>query len=262
MKFVIFVLLVVNAVVAGWLYRKGDEYRDMPTAALPPASGVESLRLLSERREVDTSSVSASLEGTHSSPPAQAVVSAPQQVIPASAPEPKTATPPAVPLQAATAARQTQATSPQVMCQTVGPFAERSTVDAFAANLSGLGPKTLVRMTQVEQPSGYWVYLPAMPSADAQRIVADFGAKGVKDYFLGRENFISLGVFADIHSAETRLRAISALGYLPRLEQRFLTREVYWLDVDEIDNALVSQERWAALLAEQPGIQRQPRNCK
>jgi hypothetical protein len=266
MKFVIFALLLANVVMVGWLYRNGDDYRDMPTAAIPTASSVESLRLLSERTVADTSPESASMGEAASLPPTQNAVPAPQQVAPvesiddAPVPESKPATVPAMAAQAATAA--TQATLPQHICQTVGPFAERKTVDAFAAKLSGLGPITAVRAAQVEQPSGYWVYLSAMPREDAQRIVADFEAKGVKDYFLGRQNFISLGVFADKLSAETRAQVISALGYPPRLEQRFLTREVYVVDVDELENAPVSQDQWAALLAEQSGIQRQPLTCK
>ena len=268
MKSVIFVLLLANVVMAGWLYSNGDDYRDMPTAAIPPATGVESLRLLSEQTAVDTPPGSASMGEASSLPPTQNAAPAPQLAAPivsiddAPASEVKPGTLPAVAAQVATEGTQTQATLPQRMCQTVGPFAERKTVDTFAAKLSGLGTITLVRVAQVEQPSGYWVYLSAMPSEDAQRIVADFEAKGVKDYFLGRQNFISLGVFADKRSAETRVQTISALGYSPRLEQRFLTREVYWVDVDELENAQVSQEQWAALLAEQSGIQRQSLTCK
>lgn len=272
MKSVIFVLLLANVVMAGWLYRNGDDYRDMPIAAILPATGVESLRLLSEQTAVDTSPGPASMGETSSLPPTQNAVPAPQQVAPVEnidddpVSEVKPGTAPAVSAQVATQvateATQTQAALPQHMCQTIGPFAERRTVDTFAAKLSGLGPITLVRVAQVEQPSGYWVYLSAMPSEDAQRIVADFEAKGVKDYFLGRQNFISLGVFADKRSAETRVQTISALGYSPRLEQRFLAREIYWVDVDELENAQVSQEQWAALLAELSGIQRQSITCK
>ena len=268
MRFVIFALLLANIFMAGWIYRNGDDYRGMSATVTQPVSNVESLRLLSERTAVDTPPESGLTEETSSLPPTQNAASAPQQVAPvesideASVPEAKPDTAPAVAEQVATEATQPQTALPQHVCQTVGPFAERRTVDAFAAKLSGLGPITVVRAEQVEQPSGYWVYLSAMPSEDAQRIIADFEVKGVEDYFLGRQNFISLGVFADKRSAETRAQEISALGYPPRLEQRFLTREVYWVDVDELENALVSQDQWAALLAEQSGIQRQSITCK
>jgi hypothetical protein len=277
MKFVIYALVLANIVMAGWLYRHGDDYRDLPPAVVPNPSDSEPLRLLNERTTRDVRPRLPPLTDELSvHPPAQTQLPASDLMPPAQPPEPVMGTAErAVPesKQDISMAGGTQkpeervpepVSPPQRICQTVGPFADRMAVDTFVATLStlGPGPKTAVREVQVEQPSGYWVYLPAMPREDAQRIVADFASKGVKDYFLGRQNFISLGVFSDKPSAEKRVQEIAALGYPSRLEPRFLMHQVYWADLEELDNRQLSADQWGTLMAEQTGIRRQPLTCE
>jgi hypothetical protein len=275
MKFVIYALVLANIVMAGWLYRHGDDYRDLPPAVVPNPSGSEPLRLLNERTTRDTRlSMPPLTDELSVHPPAQTQLPATDLMPPAqptepvmgaadsAVPESKQDIPMTGDTQKPEARAPESASPPQRICQTVGPFADRRAVDTFVAKLSALGPKTAVREVQVEQPSGYWVYLPAMPRADAQRIVADFASKGVKDYFLGRQNFISLGVFSDKPSAEKRVEEIAALGYPSRLEPRFLTHQVYWVDLEELDNRPLSTSQWDTLMVEQTGIRRQPLSCE
>lgn len=258
MKFVVYGLILSNMLMLGWLYQHRDVYRASPLPATQLPASIEPLVLLRERGAVPPA------------PPAEPPAEPPEQTALPSTPAPVVEAvdgattdplPPAPTPTPETAMPATEAMPPRI-CQSIGPFAERQAADAFIAELSGLGPTAAVRTAHIEQPSGYWVYLPSMPLAQAQIIVSDFESKGVKDYFLGRQNFISLGVFADKRSAEARSQAIMALGYAPKLEPRFLSREVYWVDVEETSNAPVNAEQWAGLLANRVDIRRQPLTCE
>lgn len=201
----------------------------------------------------DTVVESAATQTTDTSVPAQITSTAAMDTA-ATEPEPKS-------VAAAAEVDTTTLTTPPV-CQTIGPFPLRTQADEFVNQLIAMGRASTLRSSQIEQPSGYWVYLPSMPQNAAQRIIDDLSAKGVKDYFLGRQNFISLGVFSEKRSAETRVSEISALGYAPRLEPRFLTREVFWVDLQESSVQRLGDAQWVSLLKEHADIRRQTVACE
>lgn len=280
MKTAALALLLVNLVLFGWLYTHPQQKMDSVIRMPELPASVEPLVLLRERAKAD--------EAMAETPPAQAQAqaepvqeSAAQQAIPERADIAVEATPatsdmpvpaqlpesgPGVPQPGAPAAEPATDEPPPPpagrVCQTIGPFPDRARAEAFMGELAALGREPSVRAAQIEQPSGYWVYLPSMPRAEVERIIADLAAKGVKDYFIGRQNFISLGVFSDKRSAETRVNEIAALGYSPSLEPRFLTREVFWVDLEEDSSERLDDADWDGLLDSLPDLRRQSVACE
>ncbi|MBI5462583.1 MAG: hypothetical protein HY941_10405 [Gammaproteobacteria bacterium] len=266
MKFVVYALVLANLGILGWLYQQRNVHHElrMPTTQLP--TSIEPLVLLRERSKVEPAmmppveSRAEPPEQTEAAPltPATGTTDTASSDLAPSPAQADIADIAPVPLPA----MQATAETPTRICQSIGPFPERPSADEFIANVSGAELITTVRTAHIEQPSGYWVYLPSMSRTQAQRIVRDFEEKGVKDYFLGRQNFISLGVFTDKRSAEMRSQTITALGYAPRLEPRFLSHEVYWVDLEESTDAPLNAAQWDALLTRWTGIRRQPLTCE
>lgn len=283
MKAVTVALLLTNLLLFGWLYSNPQSHRpDVVNQTEGFPASVEPLVLLRERTKDAASQTEKDADSTKQEQPPESP--APQatneQVEIASAPAAPAVQAPD-PSQAADSAEGSEAipgtrvsdvtptptgltseAAPERFCQTIGPFPSRNRADEFVSELAGSGRETAVRASQIEQPSGFWVYLPAMPVGDARRIIDDLSAKGVKDYFLGRQNFISLGVFSDKSSAETRVSEISALGYTPRLEPRYLTREVFWVDLEERVPQIIEEPQWSELLKDLVDIRRQPVACE
>lgn len=288
MKYLVYVLILANLGVFAWLYTHQDNYRPaQPVAtALPPP--IEPLVLLNERNKLLSEAPATSAAVSSGPAPMPEPVQVPglpsvsdpalEDIHAASDPDVSTTA-------AASADTEAERTGPAQehapdqadvqsvpdpepaaslprVCQTIGPFAEREQADAFSARLTALGQSAVRRTAETEQPSGYWVYLPSMPRTEARRTIDELAAKGVKDYFLGRQNFISLGIFSDRRMAESRVREITALGYRPQLEPRFVTREVYWLDFEESGPDYISVEQWRGLLEANPELRRQSLACE
>lgn len=283
MKAVAVALLLANLILFGWLYSHQQTHRPgivTQTAGFP--ASVEPLVLLRERTKTAANAAATSTLAPEQGPvpvsPSVQVTSgladvpdssaevvaenaAPPQI--EDAPEGSDAVPGTMePVVVPTPSETPAVVASERVCQTIGPFASRGQANEFGSELASLGREPAVRASQIEQPSGYWVYMPSMPHAEASRIIDDLSAKGVKDYFLGRQNFISLGVFSDKRSAEARVSDIVAHGYTPRLEPRFLTREVFWVDLEEQLPQRIDDQQWAALLKDQPDIRRQSVACE
>lgn len=266
-------LLAIANLLLGWLivYPQPQQSENRPVVAVV-AGSVESLTLLRERAGVSASAD----QGVLRAPPPESLASAtaprsdPAQPIPAQTAPPTdesrtTGAQPAVEPSASQVDPDRAAVAASVserVCQTIGPFGTRGSAESLLDALQGMNTDAVLRAAQIEQPSGYWVYLPPMPAPDAERIVAELSQKGVKDYFLGRQNFISLGVFSDKGSAEKRFSDIADLGYMPKLEARFLTHEVFWIDMAEPAERSFSEAQWADMLRGEPGVDRRPVSCE
>lgn len=276
MKVAALALLLANLILYGWLYTHPQQpsVGVIRTTQLP--ASVEPLMLLRERAQKAESEHEPLPVRMQAGPMAEPGVQQPspdsidtaQNAIPArsempSQPIDAESSPVAASDMAPVGASETAPTPPsERLCQTIGPFPVRAEADTLAETLTALGREPAIRTSQVEQPSGYWVYLPSMPRAEARRIIDDLAAKGVKDYFLGRQNFISLGVFSDKRSADMRMQDITSLGYAPRLEPRFHTREVFWIDLEEPSSERIDDAQWAELLKNRPELRRQPVACE
>ncbi len=136
---------------------------------------------------------------------------------------------------------------PELVCHTVGPLLDTGTVTSISEELSQHGFRLNVRGGKVREPRGFWVYMPAMPATEARSIVADLDAQGMKDYFIGKDNHISLGIFSTENKAQKRLQRIRELGYEAQLGQRYRNRAVYWLDVEERALPTEGSQIWAGV---------------
>jgi hypothetical protein len=79
-----------------------------------------------------------------------------------------------------------------------------------------------------------------------------------REYFVGRDNVISLGAFEEMSRAEVRLKSARKLGLDPLLEPTYETRSVYWLDL-EIANS--GEAELAIIIKEFPDIQIRAAAC-
>lgn len=150
----------------------------------------------------------------------------------------------------------------RLVCQTVGPLMAENDARAIAALLSGQGYTPHTRTGEAREPSGYWVYMPAMPGREARRIVAELDANGMKDYFIGKQNYISLGIFSRKDKAQLRLDQVQALGFDAKLDQRYRTRSVYWLDIEEREKPLLGSDLWVQIQAQHADIRVQRISCE
>ncbi len=142
-------------------------------------------------------------------------------------------------------------------CKTLGPFAAIEKLRPLETSLleSGLHPTR--RTTDENNITGYWVYLPIMPRATALAARDTLKEHKIRDFFIGKDNFISLGTFKHISRAERHAATIRKIGLEPQIKPRLKTRSQYWLDLDEAE----SQTADADILQEFPGIKLQALAC-
>jgi hypothetical protein len=125
-------------------------------------------------------------------------------------------------------------------CTSVGPFRDLSQAAAAAATLRGAGYDPQQRVVEGELWSGYWVYIPAIPTDEQANETLTKVREGVRDaripdaYVIRNSdsgNLVSLGVFSEIGRV-TRLREeVRALGFEPQVVDRTRRATVYWIDV-------------------------------
>ena len=127
-----------------------------------------------------------------------------------------------------------------VRCTSVGPFRELSQAASAAATLRAAGYQPLQRVVEGDVWSGYWVYIPAIPTEQEANETLAKVREGVRearipDAYVIRNsdsgNLVSLGVFSEI-SGVSRLRdEVRALGFEPQVVDRTRRATVYWIDV-------------------------------
>lgn len=255
MRQLAWLLLLANLGMFAWLLTQPEpqitRYRPVP---VPP--GIEPLVLLSER---STGTDKAGADAHHAAPPAEqqvaAVADAPDDA-PESDTQPETveadATPPVEQL----------APAPEPVCQTVGPFMKETDAKGISRKLAELGYQPSLRTGEVRIPAGYWVYMPSMRAAEARRIVAELDAHGMTDYYIGKQNYISLGIFSGKRKAQVRLEQVKALGFDAILDQRFRTTTVYWVDIREGETPLLGSAVWPDIQAQYAEVRVQRISCE
>jgi hypothetical protein len=140
----------------------------------------------------------------------------------------------------AASAAEASDTQAAVRCTSVGPFRELSQAATAAATLRNAGYQPLQRVVEGEVWSGYWVYIPALPTEQQANEALAKVREGVRearipDAYVIRNsdsgNLVSLGVFSEI-SGVSRLRdEVRALGFEPEVVDRTRRATVYWIDV-------------------------------
>ena len=148
------------------------------------------------------------------------------------------------------------------LCRTVGPFFDDAAVKKAVRRLAAADYEVRIRVGDIQAPAGYWVYLPAMPSEEARAIVADLDTQGMKDYFIGKDNVVSLGIFSDRSKAMVRRNRIAEMGYPAMLDRRYRNRKVFWLDLEDSGKPLLINPVWAELTQEDRTIAAQQVSCE
>jgi hypothetical protein len=270
-RFLVWLLVLANIGMLGWVLVRPapsvPEHR--PISVLP---GVEPLVLVSERLETVQAgkdsqapkpTVAASAVETPNlatkpeTPQPEAVVTADQQVedIAAAPADPEEDGADQDPNEPGEPAKAGEVTAEAVeTCHTIGPLAREDDAEAIRTQLSAAGYLTRLRSDAVRKPSGYWVYMPAMPAAEARRIVAELDSLGMTDYYIGKQNYISLGIFSRESKARLRLNQIRNLGFDAILDRRYRIRSEYWLDVKTGGTPLPGSEVWTKLLEERQDV--------
>ena len=121
-------------------------------------------------------------------------------------------------------------------CLRIGPFDTQSdTRDAIHA-LTPHVADIQYRQEQTTQSTGWWVYLPPLPSRDQALAVArQLSAKGVSDYYV-----VTAGRSPEHHLAgpvprpgqrQRRQKQLVDLGFQPQMQERTETLPQYWVDI-------------------------------
>ena len=248
MRKLVYFLVFANLAYFVWhQYSPIEKPREMKPVPLAP--GIEPLVLLKERPSAEPP-VTVAAEQADEEPPPVAAVEAETET------ETETEAIPVIEYSAPAIPQ------PERVCQTIGPLLDKNDAAAISAQLYQQGYQPAVRGGEVREPSGYWVYMPAMPADEARAMVNDLDANGMKDYFIGKRNHISLGIFSSKRKARARLKRIKTLGYDAQLDQRYRTRTVFWLDIEEKEQPLLGSEFWERIQAEHVDIRVQRVSCE
>ena len=220
MRHIVYLLLVANLVYLGWNLFPGRSMGD-PISVMPPVpEGAKPLVTLKEMQQ-----------GA------------------AATPEPAA-------FELLTAVEPPSAGMPA--CLALGPFNILDEVKAVSARLDKLGLQPRQRIAEVREENGYWIYLPSMGRAAALEVARTLDETGDKEYFIGKDNVISLGTFKGIERAEVRLQQVRKLGLDAILEARFRTRDSYWLEFHMTPSA---DSGLSAILGEKPQLQMHELAC-
>jgi len=226
MRHVIYLLLVANALYFAWhlVERSSGDSARRVAVTLPP--GVKSIETLREREErlaqEELASVAEIEKLVENEPPAA---------------------------------------GPVTVCHTLGPFLTRKELADVRLALREQKLDVKERSSQAEEVIGYRLYLPAMERAAALQTARMLDRSKVGDYFIGQENLISLGVFAEKGRAEKHQETIRdlGLGLEPQIEPRFEVRNASWLDFVIADAA---SESLNEIIDKHQGIRLQIRICE
>ncbi len=136
-------------------------------------------------------------------------------------------------------------------CETVGPLMDPDAAGSLQAVLEEQGALAGLRTSSREVVSAYWVFLPPQANRQAAlELARTLAGRGLEDLYVLNEgeqrNAVSLGLFSEHARAVRRVRQVEALGYAPRIEARFRTQTVYWLDLvipeDRIGSVFIPNE--------------------
>jgi hypothetical protein len=251
-RYLVYILVLANLAYFAW-HQYSPIEKPGEVKSVPLAPGIEPLVLLAERRSAEPPVLAAAEKTGEVQQPIAAI-------------ETETEAIPVVEYSAPAQVEETQdataSPEPERVCQTIGPLLDKNHAASISAQLYQEGYKPAVRGGEVREPSRYWVYMPAMPAGEARAIVNDLDANGMKDYFIGKRNHISLGIFSSKRKAQTRQKRIKTLGYDAVLDQRYRTRTVFWLDIEEKGQPLLISELWGRIQAQHVDIRVQRVSCE
>ena len=265
MRYVIYLLLLGNLVFFGWhmweLQGQDGMERDLPAI---PASATP-LVTLQEMQEKQVQELPSEPE-PESEPesrlePAllEPVADFELESVPESEPEPELLEPAEeLAMIESSTTLQPPGSGSAITCQTLGPILAVAQLRSLGGKLDELGLESRHRTTGNQQAIGYWVYLPAMERSQALEIKGKLDKRKDKEYYIGKDNFISLGTFRGKSRADVRLGQVRKLGLEAVLEPRYKKNTVHWLDIDRQTGNVIDL---GTVLEEYPGIKLQEQAC-
>lgn len=221
MKWVILVLVVINAAFFGWQLSR-DRQLAVSAPSAPPASAaapVNRLLLVSEvepgvlrQRRVEPAPQLPSAAGAGAATPVPGAAGE----LPAEAP----AMPPE-------SGRE---------CYTIGPLDNEDDISALAAWFSAQGSQATLRKDERREVVSNWVFLPPLASReDADARVREMQAANIDDIFViprgDMANAISLGLYSQNDTLERRVTQLEERGFTPSVMPRYRTATASWFDV-------------------------------
>ncbi len=126
-------------------------------------------------------------------------------------------------------------------CVSAGPFLERAQAELAASELQRLGFTSRLRPSTDEIRIGQWVRVPNLATPeDAGNALSALKAAGLADAEIVSEdppsNTVSLGVFGESARAAEVAEVARKAGFTPEVSERTRTADVFWLDVDRLEN--------------------------
>jgi len=219
MRHVVYLLVVVNLVFLGWSIFQSQSVRQVERNLPPLPETVVQLVTLQEKEQAAAEEASVIETVTENEPPGAGV---------------------------------------SLVCQTLGPFLAREAMQEMEAKLVTMELEPQQRETARQRPIGYWVHLPEMERAEARRQAQILDDHNDKEYYIGKDDVLSLGAFQDMNRAKKRLKRVRKLGLDAQLETRYRTVAEYWLDF-QLESA--AGEQLTGLVADDPDVWLQDRAC-
>ena len=221
MRHVVYLLVVVNLVFLGWNIFQNQSVRQVDRSITPlPETAVPLVTLQEREKERRAAGEVSAIEHVTGNEPPGAGAS--------------------------------------MVCQTLGPFLVREAMQEMEAKLATMELEPQLRETARQRPIGYWVHLPEMERAEARRQAQILDDHNDKEYYLGKDNVLSLGAFQEINRAKKRLKRVHKLGLDAQMETRYRTIAEYWLDF-QLESA--ASEQLTALEADDPDVWLQDLAC-
>jgi cell division septation protein DedD len=214
MKQLLYLLVIVNLVYFSWHMSQGvsddDAVHELPP--LPP----DTRRLMTLQELQDRQKNQAPGEGATTQPSSRAGSPTGSESLAA--------------IEALTE-EQPPAAGVPLSCYSVGPFMTQAELNVAAARIEKLELESTQHREEAQEKIGYWIYLPAMPRDKALGYKAKLDKHKDKEYFIGKDNVLSLGAFRQKSRADRRLKDLRKIGIKAVLEPRYKTHDVFWLDL-------------------------------
>ena len=151
-------------------------------------------------------------------------------------------------------------------CYSLGPFEKDKEANSTLSKLQKLGLSVKKRYETRRELTGFWVYIPPLPSrADAQKVVSILKRRGVKDYLIVstgvKKNAISLGFFRTQEGAQQRKTHMQTLGLAPVMDDSYKESSGFWLDFSSSATPALPNPLVEAVQSQNDGVSVKKRQC-
>jgi len=255
MRYIVYLLLIANAVFLGWNLSQGKTVAQMEQSFPPIPDGVRTLVMLQELagdkilltgREESTETENQAAQQTDNQEDSTADVFEGQETTGISA--------------ALLASTEQPYTRPAYVCKTLGPFDEFATAETVSDHLVSMGLIPMLRSEDCRVVDDYWVYLPGKGRKYSQKVIQQLKANNINDYYVyDSDNYlISLGTFRIPGLAEKQLAILQQMGLEAVLDKRYKTQVEHWLEIPVEEKYDMQLEKIAM---ETPGLQINSNSC-